>query len=127
MNKFLIAAAAATALFGSVAQAAPVGLVGGVVGTGTAVLSAPLLTVSNLVQRRASYAGNLAPLGLNFAVTIVPILIAKNGNVPSTVETLSIPLPGPDFLNMNLVNVPGRVQVNVQAAGPVVVTYKTGQ
>lgn len=127
MNKFLLAAAATTALFGATAQAAPVGLVGGVVGTGVAVLNAPLLTVNNLVQRRAAYLGNVAPLGLNVAKTIVPILIAKNGNVPSTVEDLSIPLPGPDFLNVNLVNVPGRLLVNVQAAGPVVVTVKTGR
>lgn len=124
MKKVMLTAVAATVLFSSSVQAEQVGVVQGVVGTGVAVLRAPGLTLSNIIQGRAVYAGNLAPLGLNFAKAIVPILV--NADVPTSVETLAIPLPGPSFLNLNLVNLPGKIGVNVKAAGPVLVTVSTG-
>lgn len=124
MKKFVLAAVAATTLFGASAQAAPVGVVRGLVGTGVAVLQAPGTTIATVITGRSVYTGNLAPLGLNFANAIVPILVGRN--IPTTVETLTLPLPGPEFLNLNLVNVPGRALLNVKASGPVVVTFATG-
>lgn len=124
MKKILLVAVAGAALFSTSVQAEQVGLVRGLVGTGVAVLQAPGMTLSNLVQGRAVYAGNLAPFGLNFANVTTAFLTGKP--IPASAETIAIPLPGPEFLNVNLFNMPGMARMNVKASGPILVTYETG-
>ena len=85
MKKFVLAAVAATTLFGASAQAAPVGVVRGLVGTGVAVLQAPGTTIATVITGRSVYTGNLAPLGLNFANAIVPILVGPAGMPASAI------------------------------------------
>lgn len=125
MKKILFAAAAASALFATTAQAAPVGLVNGVVGTVEAVLKAPVLTLNALVTDRALIVGKLPATGLNVVNALVPIL--TGATVKQTTQTIIVPLPGPEFLNLTLVNLPNRVGVSVHASGPVSVTVTTGQ
>lgn len=124
MRKILIAAVATSTLFATAAQAEPVGLVRGLVGTGVAVLQAPGLTLTTLLTDRALIVGKLPPLGLNFVNALVPIL--TNQPVKSTTQTVIVPLPGPEFLNMTLVNLPDRIGVKVGASGPITFTLTTG-
>lgn len=125
MKKLLLAAVAGSALFASSAQAGQVGLIRGLAGTGMAFLEAPALTFSNIMAGQPGFAGNIAPFGLNFFDASVAFLSGEP--IPSSIETISVPLAGPEFLNANLVNLPGMAYLNVRAAGPIVVTYATGE
>lgn len=125
MKKILLVAAAAAALFSSSVQAAPVGLVNGVVGTVQAVLQAPGVTVTSLLADRHLLVGKLPATGLNVVNALVPLLTGQT--VKQTTQTIIVPLPGPEFLNLTLVNLPNRVGVSVKASGPISVTVTTGQ
>lgn len=125
MKKILFVAVAASALFATSAQAAPVGLVNGVVGTVEAVLKAPGVTLNALITDRALIVGKLPATGLNVVNALVPIL--TGATVKQTTQTIIVPLPGPEFLNLTLVNLPNRIGVSVKGSGPIGVTVTTGQ
>lgn len=125
MRKILFAAVATSSLFAMTAQAAPVGLVQGVVGTVQAVLQAPGQTITTLLTDRALLVGTLAPTGLNVVNALVPLLTGQT--VKRTTQTIIVPLPGPEFLNLTLVHLPDRLGVSVKASGPISVTVTTGQ
>ncbi len=125
MKKILLVAAAASALFSTSTQAAQIGLVNGVVGTVQAVLVAPGATVASLLTERHLIVGKLPATGLNVVNALVPLLTGQA--VKPTTQTIIVPLPGPDFLNMTLVDLPSRIGVSVKASGPISVTVTTGQ
>ena len=123
MKKTFIAAALLAASTIIPAQAAPT--VGQGLGlTLQAVLQRPVGTVTDIVRGYPGIINEVAPVGIDLFL-VIPALLTKTPIAPNF-RTVTVPLPGPAFLNMNLVNLPGALRVNVAASGPLVVTVATG-
>ncbi len=75
------------------------------------------MSYSNIIKE-------LAPTGVDLLL-IVPAVL-RGQPVGPNIRQIVLPLPGPAFLNLPLVNVPGTISVNVRGGGPVVVTIGTG-
>ncbi|MCX7070163.1 MAG: hypothetical protein NTW01_04085 [Gammaproteobacteria bacterium] len=126
MNKKTILALAITAAAASTpAMAAPGGVVGGVVGTVRAVLAAPGTTVAGLVEALPTIT-NDAVAGVTNALNAVPPVLLGTPGLQNTSQSITVPLPGPAFLNATVAHLPGKLSVSATGAGPLVVTITTG-
>jgi hypothetical protein len=121
MKKIIITAALAAVSALVPAQAAPAG---GLAQTLTAVLQRPVGTVTDIVRGYPGITQELAPIGVDLLL-VLPALLRGEPIAPN-VRTVTVPLPGPAFLNQNLVNVPDTLRVNVSASGPLLITIGTG-
>ncbi|MBA4286961.1 MAG: hypothetical protein C0434_15670 [Xanthomonadaceae bacterium] len=121
MKKLIIAAALAAASALVPAQAAPNGGLGQ---TLVAVLQRPVGTVTDIVRGYPAITQELAPIGVDLLLA-VPALLRGEPIAPN-VRTVTLALPGPAFLNQNIVNIPDTLRVNVSASGPLVITVGTG-
>lgn len=126
MNKKIVAGLALCGMVASApAMAAPGGVVGGVVGTLQTVLADVPGTLTTVVQA--------LPVIVNDTVAAVdvaggavgPLLLGSPG-LQSRSQSITVPLPGPAFLNATVLNVPGTLGVTATGGGPIVVTITTG-
>lgn len=126
MNKKTILALALTAAAVSTpAMAAPGGVVGGVLGTVRAVLAAPGSTVAGLVEALPTIT-NDAVAGVTNALNAVPPTLLGTPGLQNTSQSITVPLPGPAFLNATVARLPGKLSISATGAGPLVVTITTG-
>lgn len=123
MKHPLIAATLAAAAALAPAHAAPT--VGqGLVQTVQAVAQRPIGTVTDIV---AGYPGTIrfvAPLGIDLFQAGVAVL--RGQPIDPNSRSIVVPLPGPAFLNRDLINRPDVLRVNLNASGPLVITVATG-
>jgi len=123
MKNTMLALAAMTAVVSMSAQAAPP-VVQGTVATLEAVLSKPGLTLTNVVGQLPNIANDAVAGVANVANSLPPSLLGTSPQ-QTTFQTVIVPIPGPDFLNVTLANIGGGAAINVRGAGPVVVTFIT--
>ncbi len=125
MNKKTILALALTAAVSTPAMAAPGGVGGGVLGTVRAVLAAPGSTVAGLVEALPTIT-NDAVAGVTNALNAVPPTLLGTPGLQNTSQSITVPLPGPAFLNATVARLPGKLSISATGAGPLVVTITTG-
>lgn len=106
-------------------MAAPGGVVGGVVGTVEAVLADPAGTVAGLLTALPAIT-NDAVGGVTNALNALPPTLLGTPGLQNTTRSITVPLPGPAFLNATVANIPGKLSVSATGGGPVVVTITTG-
>lgn len=121
MKKLVLIAALAAGSVLAPAQAAPANGLGQ---TLAAVLQHPVGTVTDIVRGYPAITQELAPIGVDLLL-IVPSLL-RGEPITQNIRTVTVALPGPAFLNQNIVNIPDTLRVNVAASGPLVVTIGTG-
>lgn len=128
MKKLVLIAALAAGSVLAPVQAAPANGLGqtltGVGQTLAAVLQRPVGTVTDIVRGYPGITQELAPIGIDLLLVLPAVL--RGEPIAPNVRTVTVPLPGPAFLNQNLINVPDTLRVNVSASGPLVVTIGTG-
>jgi len=113
MKKIIIAAAIAAVSALIPAQAGPAAGLGQ---TLTGVLQRPVGTVTDIVRSYPTLTQELAPTGVDFLLLVPAVL--RGQPISPNVRTITVPLPGPAFLNQTLINVPNTVRVNLVAGGP---------
>lgn len=124
MKKIFIAAAVLAASSIIPAQAAPtIGV--GLSQTLQGVLQRPVGTVTDIVRGYPGLTMELAPTGVDFLLLVPAVL--RGQPISPNVRSLTVPLPGPAFLNQTLVNVPNTVRVNLVASGNAGVVIFFGQ
>lgn len=123
MKKTFIAAALVAASSIIPAQAAPT-FGQGLGQTLQAVLQRPVGTVGDIVRGYPGVVHELAPIGIDLFL-VLPAILRQQPIAPN-MRTITVALPGPAFLNQNLVNIPDTLRVNVQGSGPLVITVGTG-
>ncbi len=121
MKKLVLIAALAASSVLAPAQAAPANGLGQ---TLAAVLQHPVGTVTDIVRGYPAITQELAPIGVDLLL-VVPSLL-RGEPITQNIRTVTVALPGPAFLNQNIVNIPDTLRVNVAASGPLVVTIGTG-
>lgn len=123
----MILALVVSAAASSPAMAAPAvgGVVGGVLGTVQAVLANPAGTVRGVVEALPAITNDTVA-GLTNALNAVPPVLLGTPGLRNTSQAITVPLPGPAFLNVTVLDIPGKLSVNATSAGPVVVTITTG-
>jgi len=121
MKKLIIATALVAASALAPAQAAPNGGLGQ---TLAAVLQRPVGTVADIVRGYPAITQELAPIGVDLLL-VVPALLRGEPIAPN-IRTVTVALPGPAFLNQNIVNIPDTLRVNIAGSGPLVITVGTG-
>jgi hypothetical protein len=121
-NTFIAAVIVAAAALAP-AHAAPT-LGEGLGQTVQAVLQRPVGTVADIVRGYPGTIGNLAPLSIDLFLIVPSVL--RGQPIDPNLRRIVVPLPGPAFLNQNLLNIPDVMRVNVSASGPLVVTVATG-
>ncbi|WP_439638271.1 hypothetical protein [Nevskia sp.] len=121
MKKLVLIAALAASSVLAPAQAAPANGLGQ---TLAAVLQRPVGTVTDIVRGYPAITQELAPIGVDLLL-VVPSLL-RGEPITQNIRTVTVALPGPAFLNQNIVNIPDTLRVNVAASGPLVVTIGTG-
>ncbi|WP_439638270.1 hypothetical protein [Nevskia sp.] len=124
-KKTILALALAAAAVSTPAMAAPGGVVGGVLGTVRAVLAAPGSTVAGLVEALPTIT-NDAVAGVTNALNAVPPTLLGTPGLQNTSQSITVPLPGPAFLNATVARLPGKLSISATGAGPLVVTITTG-
>lgn len=124
-KKLMLALALSTAAVSMPAMAAPGGVVGGVLGTVKAVLAEPGPTVGGLLKALPDIT-NDAVAGVTNALNAVPPVLLGTPGLRNTSQSITLPLPGPAFLNATVANIPGKLSVSATGAGPIVVTITTG-
>lgn len=128
MKNFVLIAALAASSILAPAQAAPANGLGqtltGVGQTLVAVLQRPVGTVTDIVRGYPGITQELVPIGVDLLL-VVPSLL-RGEPITQNIRTVTVALPGPAFLNQNIVNIPDTLRVNVAASGPLVVTIGTG-
>lgn len=123
MKNTMLALAAMTAVVSMSAQAGPP-VVQGAVATLEAVLSKPGLTLTNVVGQLPNITNDTVAGVTNVANSLPPSLLGTSPQ-QATFQTVIVPIPGPNFLNVTLANIDGGAAINVRGAGPVVVTFIT--
>ncbi|MCX7070164.1 MAG: hypothetical protein NTW01_04090 [Gammaproteobacteria bacterium] len=121
MKKLVLITALAASSVLAPAQAAPANGLGQ---TLAAVLQRPVGTVTDIVRGYPAITQELAPIGVDLLL-VVPSLL-RGEPVTRNIRTVTVALPGPAFLNQNIVNIPDTLRVNVAASGPLVITVGTG-
>lgn len=124
-NTLFAAALLGTSLVSAPAMAAPGGLVGGVVGTVQAVLMDLPGTLTNVVQALPTIVNDTVKTVDVLGGAVGPLLVGSNGPEVRT-QSITIPLPGPEFLNATVLKVPNLLEVTATGGGPIVVTVSTG-
>ena len=127
VNKKLILALTLSVAASTPAMAAPAigGVVGGVLGTVKAVLAEPGPTVVGLVKALPDIT-NDAVAGVTNVLNAVPPVLLGTPGLQNTSQSITLPLPGPAFLNATVADLPGKLSVSATGAGPIVVTITTG-
>ncbi|WP_295686732.1 hypothetical protein [uncultured Nevskia sp.] len=125
MKKTLFAAATLAAVMSIPAQA------GGPIVQNTllvvkAVLAEPGVSLSNIVKALPDIANDTVAGVANVGNALPPALL-RTSPQQRTTQTIIVPLPGPAFLNADLVNIQGEVGVKVTMASPLTITLTTGQ
>lgn len=123
MKKIVLAAAAVAALVSVPAHAAVVQNTLAVV---KAVLTEPGVSLTNIVKALPDITNDTVAGVANVANALPPILLGTSP-LQNTTQTVVVPLPGPAFLNADLVNIKGALGVNVNLASPLTITLTTGQ
>ena len=125
MKKIILAAAALTAALSTpVHAAAPV--VQGTLAVVKAVLTEPGVSLGNIVKALPDVVNDTVAGVANVANALPPALLGTSPQQRTT-QTIIVPLPGPAFLNADLVNISGEVGVNVKLASPLTITLTTGR
>ncbi|MBA4286960.1 MAG: hypothetical protein C0434_15665 [Xanthomonadaceae bacterium] len=124
-KKLMLALALSATAVSTQAMAAPGGVVGGVLGTVKAVLAEPGPTVGGLLKALPAIT-NDAVAGVTNALNAVPPVLLGTPGLQNTSQSITLPLPGPAFLNATVANIPGKLSVSATGAGPIVVTITTG-
>lgn len=126
MKKQIVAAAALCSVLTAMpAMAAPGGVVGGVVGSVRLVLADLPGTLNNVVTSLPTIV-NDAVAAVDVAGSAVGPLLLGTPGLQTRSQSITVPLPGPQFLNATLANVPGILSVSAVGGGPIVVTVTTG-
>ena len=121
MQKIIFATALAAA---SATMPALAGPANGLAQTVTAVLQRPVGTVTDIVRSYPAITQELAPIGIDLLLVLPAVL--RGEPIAPNVRTVTVALPGPAFLNQDIVKIPDTLRVNVSASGPLVVTVATG-
>lgn len=91
-----------------------------------AVLAEPGVSLGNIVKALPDIANDTVAGVANVANALPPALLRTTPQQRTT-QTIIVPLPGPAFLNADLVNIQGEVGVKVTAASPLTITLTTGR
>lgn len=126
MKKTMFAVVAFAAVMSVPAQAGtPV--VKGTLEVVKAVLTEPGVSLANIVKALPDVANDAVAGVANVANALPPILLGTSP-LQTTSQTVVVPLPGPAFLNADLVNLnAGELGVKVSLASPLTITLTTGQ
>jgi len=91
-----------------------------------AVLAEPGVSLGNIVKALPDIANDTVAGVANVANALPPALLRTTPQ-QSTTQTIIVPLPGPAFLNADLVDIKGEVGVKITAASPLTITLTTGR
>lgn len=107
----------------------PAHAAGSVVENGVAIVRSVLAdvpgTLTNVVLALPAITNNTVAGIANVGNAVGPVVLGTSP-LQTTRQTIIVPLPGPQFLNSDLINIRGAVGVNVTASGPIIVTLTTG-
>lgn len=125
MNIKMMLIAAAAAMTVAPAQAAGP-IVDNVVATVQSVLASPSSTITNVIKALPVVLDSTAAGFANVSSVVAPALLGT-GPIQTSTQTIVVPLPGPAFLNADLVKINGVLGANVSLSNPITVTLTTGQ
>ncbi len=125
MKKTALAAAALASLMSIPAQAGGP-IVQNTVEVLKAVFAYPNTSLGNIVKALPDILNDTVAGVANVGNALPPALF-RTSPQQTTTQTIIVPLPGPAFLNANLVNIQGEIGVNVTLASPLTITLTTGQ
>lgn len=107
----------------------PAHAAGSVVENGAAIVKSVLAdvpgTLTNVISSLPALTNNTVAGIANVGNAVGPVVLGTSP-LQTTSQTIVVPLPGPPFLNADLINVKGALGVNVVASGPIIVTLTTG-
>lgn len=125
MKKIALAAAAVATLMSIPAQAGGP-IVQNTVEVLKAVFAEPNASLSNIVKALPDITNDTVAGVTNVGNALPPALL-RTSPQQTTTQTIIVPLPGPAFLNADLVKIQGEIGVNVTLASPLTITLTTGQ
>lgn len=125
MKKTIFAAAALAAVLSTPVHAGTL-VVQNTLAVVKAVLAEPGVSLSNIVKALPDVLNDTVAGVTNVANALPPALLGTSPQQRTT-QTIIVPLPGPAFLNADLVNISGEVGVNVKLASPLTITLTTGR
>ncbi len=125
MKKSIFAVAAMAAVLSAPAHAA-LPVVQGTLAVVKGVLNEPVVSLGNIVKALPDILNDTVAGVANVANALPPLLLGTSP-LQTTTQTIIVPLPGPAFLNADLVKINGALGVNVSLAGPLTITLTTGR